>query len=172
MSQIETSREEVTRLIARFQRFHRSNDAYLMVDTVRALMRERDGWQGIADGKDVIIAQERARAETEPAAGEVKLSARQRAVLIDMLELGAGDNYAIFFRGLTMNDAEIPEIRRVVRALARKGLTHFLTGLMNEDGFVAGSGYGLTKLGVAVARYHRALDRAAKSGTENGCGNG
>lgn len=38
-------------------------------------------------------------------------------------------------------------IRRTVRALARKGLTVFVRGCMDEDGQLCGSGYGLTPAG-------------------------
>ena len=36
------------------------------------------------------------------------------------------------------------EVRLAVRALARKGLTEYVRGLFDEDGFVAGSGYRAT----------------------------
>ena len=38
-------------------------------------------------------------------------------------------------------------VRRVTRALARKGLVTYARGLFTDMGEVAGSGYGLTELG-------------------------
>lgn len=38
-------------------------------------------------------------------------------------------------------------VRRTVRAMARKGVTKFVTGCWSEDGYPMGSGYGLTKEG-------------------------
>lgn len=38
-------------------------------------------------------------------------------------------------------------VRRVVRAMARKGLTRFVRGCFSYDGEMAGSGYGLTDEG-------------------------
>ena len=39
------------------------------------------------------------------------------------------------------------EVRRLVRALKRKGYADFSHGLMTEDGEFAGSGYAITKAG-------------------------
>lgn len=41
-------------------------------------------------------------------------------------------------------------VRRTVRAMARKGVTHFVRGCWTEDGDPAGSGYGLTREGRAL----------------------
>lgn len=38
-------------------------------------------------------------------------------------------------------------VKLIVRRLSRKGVTQFGKGLFNDDGEVAGSGYGLTDLG-------------------------
>ena len=101
---------------------------------------------------------------------DVKLSDRQRRVLIDMLNQGAGPDCGIFFRTLAPRDDDIPETRRIVRALARKGLAVFMRGLFDDDGRVVGSGYGLTKEGVARAEAEQA--KALSAAAENGCGNG
>lgn len=42
--------------------------------------------------------------------------------------------------------------RRLTRALSRKGLAKYACGLFNEDGGVAGSGYGITPRGRVVAQ--------------------
>jgi predicted ArsR family transcriptional regulator len=42
------------------------------------------------------------------------------------------------------------EVRRHIRALARKGLAEFYRGLFNDDGEVAGSGYCASTEGVKL----------------------
>jgi hypothetical protein len=41
-------------------------------------------------------------------------------------------------------------VRRTVRALARKGLAEFSSGLWNDNGEPAGSGYKITAAGLAA----------------------
>jgi hypothetical protein len=101
---------------------------------------------------------------------EVKISDRQRRVLIDMLNSGPRPEWGVFFRSIARRDEDIPETRRIVRALARKGLAVFMPGLFDHDGRVTGSGYGLTKEGVARAEAEQA--KALSAAAENGCGNG
>lgn len=56
------------------------------------------------------------------------------------------------FKGLARMSSLDPKlIRRTVRSLARKGLTGYEKGLMNENGEVCGAGYGITKLGRETA---------------------
>lgn len=43
-------------------------------------------------------------------------------------------------------------VRRTVRNMKRKGVTHFVRGCWTEDGDPAGSGYGLTRVGRDVMR--------------------
>lgn len=45
---------------------------------------------------------------------------------------------------------ERSRIRRIVRHLARKGMTEFHRGLWTEDGMPAGSGYAITAAGRAT----------------------
>lgn len=61
-------------------------------------------------------------------------------------------DYCLNFRGVQeRSDIEPHNIRRVVRALARKGLLYFQRGLCDDsDGSFAGAGYGLTREGKAV----------------------
>ncbi|MDF1627011.1 MAG: hypothetical protein P1U84_12070 [Parvibaculaceae bacterium] len=47
-------------------------------------------------------------------------------------------------------------VRRVVRACARKGLLVYGCGLTNDDGEVAGAGYGLTAKGYDWLKEHAA----------------
>lgn len=42
----------------------------------------------------------------------------------------------------------LPLVRRVTRALKRKGITRFEQSLFDDDGVPAGAGYGLTELGL------------------------
>jgi hypothetical protein len=120
------------------------------VERRRAAERVRD--EALAAGRRAGI-DEKAKLES---VRDEKLSDRERTVLVDMLNSGAAENYAVFFRGLTMHDEKIPEIRRTVRKLARKGLARYIRGIFTEDGTVGGSGYGLTAAGTARAEAERA----------------
>ena len=62
---------------------------------------------------------------------------------------GISRDYCLNFKGVTRrSDVEPHNVRRVVRALARKGMLEFQRGLFNEtDGSLAGAGYGLTSAG-------------------------
>ncbi len=42
------------------------------------------------------------------------------------------------------------KVRCAVRSLARKGLVEYFTGLMDDDGFLVGSGYCVTQKGVKI----------------------
>jgi cation transport regulator ChaC len=42
------------------------------------------------------------------------------------------------------------EVRRIVRHLARRGLTEYAKGLWNEDGEPCGSGYRITDQGMSA----------------------
>jgi hypothetical protein len=42
------------------------------------------------------------------------------------------------------------QIRRACRSLKKKGLAEYMCGLFNDDGEVAGSGYGATKTGAEL----------------------
>lgn len=59
--------------------------------------------------------------------------------------------YALYFREIAERSG-VPErqVRRVVRALARKGVVTLVRGLFDDEGRTAGSGYGLMPLGRAM----------------------
>lgn len=59
-----------------------------------------------------------------------------------------GEPYCVYFRVIA-EETELTEhqVRRSVRALARKGLAVYERGLFDEDGMVAGSGYFCTDAG-------------------------
>lgn len=46
----------------------------------------------------------------------------------------------------------IVQVRRSVRALARKGLAEYVRGLMDDDGMLAGSGYCATFAGYELVK--------------------
>lgn len=77
----------------------------------------------------------------------ISLSARESRCLRawEGVEFG----YCLNFKGVgRRSDIEPHNIRRVARSLARKGALYFQRGLFDEyDGTVAGSGYGLTRIG-------------------------
>lgn len=82
------------------------------------------------------------------------LSDREKAVLLSMAE-SLSDGYCWPFARIAAEvkmmgqGCEPSNIRRVTRALARKGYTYFQRGLFTEDGELAGSGYGVTEKGYA-----------------------
>ncbi|HEX8607202.1 MAG TPA: hypothetical protein VF679_01035 [Pedobacter sp.] len=56
------------------------------------------------------------------------------------------EDYATYFRYIAQNTGlEVKLVRRVCRALARKGLMAYVRGLFDNDGMVAGSGYSATR---------------------------
>lgn len=67
-----------------------------------------------------------------------------------------GERYFMNFRTISGWCAvkDVRKVRRIVRHLARRGLTEYKSGLWNDDGEMAGSGYRITKAG------ERALEAA------------
>lgn len=64
-----------------------------------------------------------------------------------MAEYGGRDYFFNFITIMSHVDLTRAQVKRAVRSLARKGLAEFRSGLMTEDGEVAGSGYGATTEG-------------------------
>jgi len=63
--------------------------------------------------------------------------------------LAEDEGYFFNFANLSFNaKMERKEVRRIVRHLARRGLTEFGKGLWTEDGEPAGSGYRITAAGI------------------------
>ena len=79
----------------------------------------------------------------------VRLSERERVCLLAINELGHGETgYGIFFKTIvTETGLTLAQVRRSVRACARKGLAEHIRGLFTDDGMIAGSGYGITPAG-------------------------
>ena len=77
-----------------------------------------------------------------------KMLESHRAVLTALAE-----NEGYFFGFATLmfeTKMERRDVRRIVRHLARKGLTEYAKGLWNEDGEPCGSGYRITDQGMAT----------------------
>lgn len=90
----------------------------------------------------------------------MKLSTREHAVLLAMADHLPEDYaapFSLIFRYVENagGGCERGNIRRVVRALARKGYTEFVRGLFRDDGYLNGSGYGVTRKG---REWYRGLD--------------
>lgn len=84
----------------------------------------------------------------------VRLSDREAKMLraIAKEDAGIDGEMAWHFRGLArFSGIELHNVRRTIRALARKGLAEYCRGLSNEDGEFYGSGYALTKAGRDLA---------------------
>lgn len=75
---------------------------------------------------------------------KIKLNENENKVLKQLAE---NDEIALYFR--SFDGLDIKQARRACRSLARKGLAEFHRGLFNDDGQVAGSGYGITEKGKA-----------------------
>lgn len=73
-----------------------------------------------------------------------------------VLKALSGANEDFGYRGFKslMQRTRLPrsEVRRACRALARKGLAVFSSGLWTEDGTPAGSGYARTSAGDAALK--------------------
>ena len=86
-----------------------------------------------------------------------KLTHREQIVLVAMADHLPQD-YAAPFKNINTyvrnsypdsgSACETWNIRRTVRALSRKGMTHLVRGLMSDDGYLMGSGYGVTNEGL------------------------
>ncbi len=106
---------------------------------------------------------------------KIKINENERKVLEQLAE---DDEMAFHFAGLTTPEMDTKAVRRACRSLVRKGLAAFHRGLFNEDGMVAGSGYGITEAGSAFicpcdicgkrAIYDYEIDAAGKNGWEIG----
>ena len=54
---------------------------------------------------------------------------------------------------------DMPAARRAVRALVRSGHAELVRGLMDDEGMLAGSGYSITRQGIAYAASERTVNR-------------
>lgn len=94
-------------------------------------------------------------------ATDLKLSDRELRCLAAIYDRAHGEmGYGVYFRSIvTDTGLDQHQVRRSVRACARKGVTELVRGLFDDEGRVAGSGYGLTPKGIAFIR--NTPDRAA-----------
>ena len=82
---------------------------------------------------------------------DVKVSANEWRAL-QVLADGYNES-SFYFRGVAQESGlPLKIVRRIVRSLARKGLAEYNRGLFNDDGQVAGSGYGCTRAGYEYAK--------------------
>lgn len=67
---------------------------------------------------------------------------------LDFLAKNSDDESCWYFRGIA-KEVKLPEkkVRIYVRALVRKGLAVYVRGLVDYDGFLAGSGHMVTEKG-------------------------
>ena len=77
----------------------------------------------------------------------IKLSDRERQALSAWRNTYTDYDYLSFNTIAKNSGLDRNVVRRTVRAMARKGVTEFGSGLSNDDGEFAGSGYGLTHAG-------------------------
>jgi hypothetical protein len=80
-----------------------------------------------------------------------QLSRNEQAALVALHEVfHHGEPWALTFKGTAARSGlPLHQVRRTVRALARKGMAQYMRGLMTEDGEVAGAGYVCTADGAA-----------------------
>lgn len=69
------------------------------------------------------------------------------------------------FAAIARRGVPAHNVRRVVRKLARMGITQFASGLWNDDGEPRGAGYGLTDYGWALAQAIEARRDETQSGS-------
>jgi hypothetical protein len=72
----------------------------------------------------------------------------ERRILIAMYD-GVDPDFGFFpFKAIAnLSGVELDLVKPLVRLLKVTGEAHFMRGLMNEDGEMVGSGYGLTEKG-------------------------
>lgn len=84
-----------------------------------------------------------------------KLTKREEPVLWALNEISRpGGELCVPFKYIasTLGRSDVPEVRRVTRQLARKGLAEYYRGLFTDDGDMAGSGYCITEAGRAALK--------------------
>lgn len=81
--------------------------------------------------------------------GEIKLNPNERTILLFFH--GQPDEYCHSFDTISL-DTKLDRrvVRLACRSLRRKGLTEFVSGLYNEDGGFAGSGYRASTAGRSI----------------------
>jgi DNA-binding MarR family transcriptional regulator len=81
----------------------------------------------------------------------IKISEREKQALLALACVSQA-GWCLSFKGIADRSSLEPhQVRRTVRALARKGLAEFHRGLFDDEGSVAGSGYCCTDQGQALA---------------------
>ncbi len=86
-----------------------------------------------------------------------KINDNERKVL-EVISVGWDELYYNFAYISKETGLDVKSVRRACRSLKRKGYADFKKGLMNDDGMVAGSGYGATHEGALL------INRCVKCG--------
>jgi DNA-binding MarR family transcriptional regulator len=78
----------------------------------------------------------------------IGVSEREHKCLAVLAEIYDEESNCYYMRHIAkVTGLDLVQVRRSVRALARKGLAEYVRGLFDEDGMVAGSGYCCTRAG-------------------------
>ncbi len=97
----------------------------------------------------------------------ITVSIRERKVLLILADgFDPHEWRAYSFAGIARRcDVEPHNIRRVTRALARKGLAHYERSLWTDDGMPAGAGYRCTQAGFdwLASHYANTSDKPAEA---------
>lgn len=80
----------------------------------------------------------------------MNLNDNECKVLAILADEYSDEGRCYYFRSIAaLSKLTIKEVRRACRSLAKKGFAKYERGLFNDDGEVAGSGYGATEAGAA-----------------------
>jgi len=96
----------------------------------------------------------------------IKINDNEKKVLTHLVEM-VEEDYATYFKNIASHTGlDIKVVRRACRSLARKGLAVFMRGLFDDDGMVAGSGYGSTKAGRRLINPCKSCEGVSEMTTE------
>ena len=82
---------------------------------------------------------------------QVVLTETERAVLLAMDDLWSDEFCGPFVSLQRETGLDRRTVRKACRSLAERGLARYMRGLFDDDGRVAGAGYGLTRTGSEMA---------------------
>ncbi len=84
------------------------------------------------------------------ASATIKLTERQKQALKAWEDTQEEFDVLSFDQIAKLSRLPRHQVRRTVREMARKGVTRFVRGCWTDEGYPAGSGYGLTNVGRSV----------------------
>ena len=102
---------------------------------------------------------------------EITISERERKCLEYLAEIYPDDEANVTYFRVLAKETKLTEqqVRRSVRALARKGLAQYVRGLFDLDGMVAGSGYMATFEGALFINPCKICRKNLPSFTDDRC---